>query len=528
MDLTRVFRTHLDADRMDSQALRRLFRHPPGFATCLERSNQVLLGPRGSGKSMALRWLAYFDERPSERVPEFYGLRLPIGRFHFDHFRQTYLRTGDDRAFFAYFNWYLLAKALENFRRFPGTAKHIFRLPQSFAGVLSRHSGTPPRRALRSEEVDEILMAISELVKEFKKRVQIRDLDPGELAPTASLDDTIVLLESLYSLAELRGFSALGLLLDGFDHLGELADLLSPLFSKDEHHAERIVVKAACRALPRHFYATARLSRLEEGRDYSIVPIGLYDDVVTFREHLHTVMGNRFDALAGQGGSSHKIIDEVLPTGSDHLGRYTGFSRLADFAAGNILVFLETCALALQYEQERLGREQIEVLSPESQLQAIRKKSTLYLTSDLDDQAGEKAKDLKLFLDALGRHLKASGKQSLGLALNSDTFERIDNITLPFEEAIAIACEFRYLLTSRADLVPILRRMDGSTPERVMLSPTHAPAYDLSFEVAGAVPITEEDVKYQIDVKSRKKAAQIPLLPSSSYVFLSIAGDRGG
>jgi hypothetical protein len=529
MDLTHVFRSHLDADRMKPEDIKKLFSPPPGFGSCLQPTNQVLIGPRGSGKSIALRWLSYMHQRP-EHIPGpmFYGVRVRIGRYQFDHFKQTFARTDDGRPFLAYLNWYLLSILIEDLRREHWRGRVRLALPSPYRRAISRHDQLLAQNPyITDENIGRLAALVNEIHGMFCKQVEASDIEPGLLAYLTSIQDTINLLHSFGDLIlEVHGYDVLAILVDGLDHLGALGRSLAPLLSKDEPFADRIVFKAACRELPRYLYAESAEPRLEEGRDYFIVPVGYYDDDSNFERHLESIMINRLNVYAGN--SDMPQLSSLIPESTDR--PYSGFTNIAKFAAGNVLVFLETCALALMREQEVAGRADVLRLSPESQELGVEQKSNAYFNNDLDYQVGDAAESLRKYLEAFGRLLASNGAAgTLSINVDIGSLPDIADAAASIRDLIAKACEFRYMSVARALLVPIIRRDREVLPTRFDLSPTLAPRFGLKLTSGPPFKMDRANVEKQIESASHVYAKQQgELFGTEPYLFLSIPGDGWG
>jgi hypothetical protein len=533
MDLTNVFRSHLDADHMQPEDVKRLFSPPPGFSNCLRPVNQVLIGPRGSGKSIALRWLSYLPQRPDHtKEPPFYGLLLRIGRFQFDHFKQTFMRTEDSRPFLAYLNLYIFSSLLEDLK-IHWTSGFELELPRSYRLVISRHDQILAQRPfVDSSNIARISSLVNQIHSEFLKQVEVSDIEPGFLANLTSIQDTLSLLLSFRNLVAVRhAYNSIGLLIDGLDHLEDLGRCLVPLLSKDEPYSDKIVVKAACRELPRYLYANAPISpRVEEGRDYFIVPVGYYDDDANFEKHLESVMTNRFRVYLGAEDAEIPSLSDIIPAQTGAL--CSGFSDIAKFSAGNILIFLETCAFALAYEQEATGRTSAQLLSVQSQEHGVRLKSESYFYKDLDDQIGELADELRKYLESFAQQLLGEGDSSSSgtLSFYLDTASlAVPTSQEDLLELIAKACEFRFLSIPRATLVPVIRRQKKSLMRAFEMSATLAPLFGLRLTGGNPINLDVQRVSREVALEHNFAAKdQKELFPPQGYVFLSIPGDSWG
>ena len=321
-------------------------------------------------------------------------------------------------------------------------------LPRSYRLAISRHDSI----LAQNPHVDRdnrvrISALIGEIHSAFLKQIEISDIEPGFLAHLTSIQDTLSLLLSFRDLCfACHGHRAIALLIDGLDHLEELGRSLLPLLSKDEPYSDKIVVKAACRELPRYLYASASISpRIEESRDYFIVPVGYYDDDANFEKHLESVIVNRLRAYSGAEADRIPKISEIIPEQAE--SPYSGFSNIAKFSAGNILVFLETCALSLAYEQERTGHSEAMQISVKSQEHGVKLKSDSYFFKDLDDQIGEFADDLRKYLDAFAQQLGGdNSSRTLAFSLDMESLSTSGATGDSLLELVAKACEFRFYL----------------------------------------------------------------------------------
>jgi hypothetical protein len=468
------------------------------------------------------------DQRPVHiPAPEFYGLRVRIGRYQFDHFKQTYARTDDSRPFLAYLNWYIFATILDELRREHWRDCARMQLPSSYRRAMSRHDQLVAQAPFAtSDNIEDLSAIVNSVHSEFCKQIEASDIEPGLLAHLTSIQDTISLLQNFGALIrEVYGVDVLALLVDGLDHLGSLGRSLAPLLSKDEPFSDRLILKAACRELPRYLYADSADLRLEEGRDYFIVPVGYYDDDRNFEAHLKSVMTNRLRAFLDTNGEG-RSIHELVPESASVL--YSGFSSIAKFSDGNVLVFLETCALALMREQEKTANSGIECLSPEAQMYGVEQKSSAYFNSDLNYQVGDAADTLRKFMNAFG-HLLASETSEPTLAFRVDLDVLVDSSdAFTPGELLAKACEFRYLSVARASFVPVIRRQQESLPQTFELSPTLAPKFGLKMAAGRPLAIKRDNFESRIKAVHGYGHEQINLFDTSPYIFLSISGDAWG
>ena len=530
MDLASVFNNHLDADRMAPADVRNLFRPPPGFSTCLRHTHQVLLGPRGSGKSIALKWLAFMPKRP-DLLPEprFYGIWMGMGRFDIDYFRQLYDRTGDQRPFIAYFNLKLLGALLDALERDHKKENERLVLPAAFSSIL-RNEPKGESWDLSMADLDEARFRLDDYLLTLKASLSSSHLESPTLPPVCTLDHTVSLMGRFQTFcSRVSNLESVALLLDGVDHLGALGVALLPLLSKDESYADWLLVKATCRELPTYLYSGTEQNRhqLEEGRDFNIVPLGVFDSEAKLRVHLEGVMEQRFRLYLDEEAVD---IRDILPADTAVADSYTGFEGVSRFSGGNVLTFLETCGLALQFEQESLQEDVVDRLSPAAQRKGMRQKAEIYLNQDLDYQVGAQAPELRDFLRATGKYLERqhNGSGSRVLELQGGFADaRSQELNVPFSEAIARLAEFRYLIVERPRLVPLLRRLEKTIPLTMELSPTLAPLFGLRFERAKPTPIASEDIDYWVNLLHTEREEQGILFPCP-YAFLSRTGDDWG
>src|SRR5439155_19802214 len=178
----------------------------------------------------------------------------------FDYFRQAYTRTGDSRPFLGYMNFYLLDRILSDFQRpFWGENSRGFSLPLSYQkAILDFTERSTHKGPIDLNDIAALKSLVGSIQEEFRTTIEIGEPAAGVLAPVCSIQNTLSLLVEFAELIDrIHGHRRLALLLDGIDYLGNLGKVLAPLLSKDEPHSERLVTKAACRLLPRYFYANS-------------------------------------------------------------------------------------------------------------------------------------------------------------------------------------------------------------------------------------------------------------------------------
>jgi len=531
MRLDKVFRSHLAAERMNEDDVLALFNPPPGFARCLEPTNQILLGPKGSGKSIALRWLGFLPDRPPHDKPEFYGLMIPIGRYQFDYFRQAYIRTADDRPFLGYLNFYLLDRILSDLQRPHWKDGSGLRLPSSYVRAVTGFTERlSENRMVDIDDITSVRGVVADIQEVFKSNVEIGEIGPGILSPICSIENTISLLQAF---AESTGqrFSQdrLALLLDGLDHLGDLGRTLAPLLSKDEPHSERLIVKAACRVLPSYLYANTPSVILEEGRDYSIIPCGVDDDPSEFQEHLRSVMENRLKTY-GEAAHTNEPADIafILPEKADR--PYVGFRNLALLSGGNILTFLECCALALTEEEDKRRGIRVNVISPESQSKAVKHQSETYLLRDLNDQAGSLASKIRKYLGGFAAAVMKQEQHERGLTIDVDisSFTGDAASWKEFKDVMSVACELRYLVVEPARFVRIVRRDDPFDLKELRLSHTQAAYFDIPLVSGTPAAVGRDEITASQGLGHKSAPKETELFPVGPYIFVSIPGDEWG
>ena len=525
MGLDQVFRTHLAAERMAEAEVIALFNPPTDFRDCLQPVNQILLGPKGSGKSIALRWLSFLQERSDHNRPDFYGVVVPIGRYQFDYFRQEYERTGDDRPFLGYLNFYLLDMLLADLQRSCWHEKPAFRLPTSFVRALKAFDPDSPTEV----DITDIPLArglVRDIQAAFAAKIDFGESSPGILSPVCGIQHTISLLAQFADLVKLsHNETRFGLLLDGLDHLGNLGQVLVPLLAKDEPHSEQIITKGACRILPRYLHSESGM-RLEEGRDYSIFSCGAYGARDEMQTHLRRILENR---LSVYGGADPPSVDSVLPTGSSYSS--SGFQSLSELAGGNTLTFLECCAFALRLEQNKTRDPHTQVISPQSQQKAIKHQAEDYLSRDLNDQAGDQAQLVRKYLTGCAASIRKVPPDRRGLTFTIETsdFTKDPSSWRELRDTISTACELRYLQVAPRDFIRIVRREEPILPDTFSLSNLQAVFFDLPIRQNEPIIVTKEDINSAVlGFPHRPAKNQAGLFPDGPYIFVSISGDNWG
>lgn len=525
MNLDQVFRTHLAAERMADAEVLALFNPPADFQDCLEPVNQILLGPKGSGKSIALRWLSFIEGRLAENKPKFYGVVVPIGRYQFDYFRQEFERTADDRPFIGYLNFYLLDQLLTELQRPCWQDKAEFRLPSPYLSALRDFDPSSPTE-VSSREISKLRALVKDIQVDFAAKIDFGESSPGVLSPVCRIQHTISLLSEFADLiAAIHDESRFGLLFDGMDHLGSLGQVLVPLFAKDEPHSEKIIAKAACRILPRYLYAESG-TRLEEGRDYSIFSCGAYGDREQMSTHLRRILENRLTVYGGQNPPS---VDSVLIKGVNH--PRSGFESLAELAGGNTLNFLECCAFALRLEQDKARNRNVQTVSPQSQQKAIKHQAEDYVSRDLNDQAGDQAQLVRKYLTGCASAIRKVPEAQRGLSFTIDTagFEKDFSAWNELKETLSTACELRYMQIGSHDFIRMVRREEPFLPDSFRLSNLQSVFFDLPIKTNEPVTVTREDIANAVlGFPHRPPKDQVDLFPGGPYIFVSISGDTWG
>lgn len=521
MSLAKLFKYHLDADRMAAHEVQELFAPPPEFEACLRPENQLLLGPKGSGKSIALKGLS-FNQIPTAELNSalFFGVLVSIGRYQVDFFKQGFNRTHDPRPFFSYFNLFLLNELCRQLSVSESGRLLKIRLPAAFHTSLSTDGSFPP--TLDFSSPNDVQDKIDDLMDRFARLADLNETAIATLPPLDTLSATTTLLGRLQRQVQTTfGTPRLALLFDGFDHLGDLGVVFASLFAKDEPFSEWLITKAACRELPRYFHVPSLQTQLEAGRDYQIIPVGLYDDLHAFQAHLQQIIQQRSRHYLGTEASSE--VGTLLP--HDATESPSGFDSLAQFAGGSVLVLLETCALAAAQHEDDTD------IPPAAQRTAIKKRARLYLTADLADQVGKGAAQLRDLLRAVSLYLRREVEpRTRALTVDSSTLAAIENLEIDPREAIAILCEFRYLRIDSSQLPDFLLRRTFSIPFNCTLSPTLAPELELPLHdgAESYAPVAAEDIDHWVGVLRRQQPLQTTLFSVPDAIFLSVPGGEWG
>jgi len=323
-------------ERTDLDQVAGLF-EPSSEMEVLERpDNHVVLGSKGSGKSMALKALTYgaWRRRSDPVVVPFVGIYVPMGFDEINLFRVTF----DERHGTELFGHFLVA-----------TVAHAMCLqgreilpPELLQRVLT------PFLAQPSENDATLALAERFLSDRYAVLAAIRR------DPSSSLQDVALAMKPqvIFSLRELahrfnqvatevggRFPTQVGLLFDSLDYYGALGATLCPLLQSDS--GVPLVVKVAARTLPlMELFSNSNSRPLEPRRDFHVVSL---DRASSDDEHARIVQGvicRRVRQLgpASMADMSDEDIVALLFNGSggdpDDLASFDSLCRLS---SGNVL-----------------------------------------------------------------------------------------------------------------------------------------------------------------------------------------------
>ncbi len=101
-------------DNAEPDVILGLFESVETFDSLRWKGHHVVVGPRGSGKSMILRRLSASLRAKAgvDDGPEYFGVYVLIRNSHAEVFRRSYRETGDSRLFQHFLTCYVIAQVV--------------------------------------------------------------------------------------------------------------------------------------------------------------------------------------------------------------------------------------------------------------------------------------------------------------------------------------------------------------------------------------------------------------------------------
>ncbi len=252
-------------DSADPALIVDLFESVDTFESLRSKGHHVLIGPRGSGKSMILRQLSAGVRLAASGHlnPEFFGVYVMLRSNHAELFRRSYRDTADPRPFQHFLVCYVIAQLLHEFSNQPfgdSVAEPVWSILLKHCSFLSGH----PAHDLRS--------AKSVFDEQWEEAIRIADgLSRCSLHFVQALrmpDIISAIAEVLPRTSGSKG--GIGLLMDSYGYLKELAGYINDWMRKDL--IDGLSVKAAGVVSHEALNSALSESRPEPETDYRIIP----------------------------------------------------------------------------------------------------------------------------------------------------------------------------------------------------------------------------------------------------------------
>jgi hypothetical protein len=397
------------AESIDLDAISGLFHRSREMDTLERPDNHVILGAKGSGKSMALKALTFraWKRRSPEAKMPFAGIYVPMSFDEVSLFRTAF----EERQLSDVFQHFFVSTAL-------------FQLALQFETLLPSETLVMLFSPFFHAELPLMQRNLSWFRQAFlddrHAALSATRADPSAPLTKLSLKTKPLTIHALQHLAErfaataqnVSGMPAqLGLLLDSFDYYGQLGSIFSPLLQSDS--STPLTSKLAARTLNVRDVLSSNSTRmLEPDRDFSVVSLDREPENPEHPKLVRDAISRRvrvFGPEVARELSDDKIIHLLFQGSQNDPDDITSFDSFCRLSSGNILtvILLLERAAALQRRSAAIRPVDLEPLQRECRLKAINEMSQEFW----DFEIGVRLPTQKLEAATFCKVSLATGKQ---------------------------------------------------------------------------------------------------------------------
>ena len=321
-------------DSADPALIVDLFETVETFDSLRSKGNHVVIGPRGSGKSMILRRLSASVKLQASGYPnpEFFGVYVLLRSNHAELFRRSFRDTADPRPFQHFLACYVIAQILHELHQQPfGSA-----VAEPVRSILDKNC-----RFLNGHAAQGLLATKSVFDNQWEEAIRIADgltRSSLDFLPTNRVPDIVsAIAEVLRRSADCK--SGIALLIDSYGYLRELAGYINDWMRKDT--IDSLTVKAGGVVSDEALKSTLVDFQPEPEFDYNIIP-----------HQFDTVSGECqriFRQIANKRLAREKLsvaVEELLPSDFENTklkwvgAKPTAFEYLCALTGGDVTAFL--------------------------------------------------------------------------------------------------------------------------------------------------------------------------------------------
>jgi hypothetical protein len=476
-------------DSLSDTEVVELFARPSCYEEFMEPQHLLVLGGRGTGKSMLLRSvsLPVYAATVGEglgAIP-FYGVYVPVKQNWVKPFQQLYDETLDEAPFSQFMTAFVLFHAAQQLAVLPGVA-----VDRNVATALS---GVCPALRVQPAEAPSDLGGVAAVYDRAWQdcwntvvaRDAARELSVGHCVEALSLSLART-SEALWRLGLPR--VPVALLLDGLDAVGPIAPTFLQLMRKE--NLDALIVKVGVFTLENLTPAALGDVGAEYASDYRVICIEpeLADD--RYAEFAMSVLQKRWGACIAEGRAQRAIVPanvcDVFPGTRD---QYTGLDALVRLSSGNIQCLLELCEMAWDNsENDSSGQVHSGGIQPKHQTSAVERMSSDYYGEVIPVQAREFGLEAQSLVYQAGTALKSCGRPASTIRIPD--VHALDERTVPvLRRAVS-----RGILQPDLDERVSTELSDGYVPQLLRLNGMLLPKFGLPIDAHDVMDVSSARV----------------------------------
>ena len=378
-------------DNAEPDVILGLFESVDTFDSLREKGHHIVVGPRGSGKSIILRRLSASVKSKADNLlgPDYFGVYVLIRNSHAEIFRRSFRDTGDSHLFQHFLTCYILSQVvaeIDSHNVGPSVASAV-------SNIISKSCPCVDSFPAGSATLVGVRAALDEQWKEASRIADGIGQPRSDYIQSSRIPDIMIELAGVLTRATGRR-EGIGLLIDSYGYLKELAGFINSWMRKDL--VDYLSIKAS--GITNHEAINSPLveSRPEPNHDFSLVP-HQFNPVSSECLDVFRAIANK--RLKREGFSV--LMEELLPASIDIPDKTklfwvqpspTPIEYLTGLSGGDVGAFIHTLELIWGCVKRNAGRFPI---SPEDFGIACRRASDTYWRETIPVQARDEWRELQ-------------------------------------------------------------------------------------------------------------------------------------
>jgi serine/threonine protein kinase len=374
----------------------------PGYQDLTQRTNTILTGPRGCGKTtifrnLSLKTKALAGKLDPDNLESFVGIYYQCSDLYYAFpYLERYPTEEDRRTIIHYFNLSILFEVLDTFwalERFPALAldeKALLALEDFLRGFIPNYE-SPPSGTNILNHLKSVVVSEKALLKRWLDNER-RNARPEVFLPIDFLKRLCMLLQERVPWLTSRAFY---FFIDDYSlpRISRTVQMSLADFILDRY--AECFYKISTESVTTLWTVDSHGKLLEETREYDMVDLGSYFLHASFGQKkvfLREIVNNRLskavqkyaghdDVAVVLGDSPFKSYNDLARTIRDSNQRvmYHGWDLVVDLCSGDVAIFLRLVRDIFSLCRDRLRTDCIKSAPPELQDHAIRTNANDFL-----------------------------------------------------------------------------------------------------------------------------------------------------